>query len=339
MKKRQLISTTAAAVAMLILILDSKTAMAGAKDGIDLCIRTLIPSLFPFLVVSTVLTRSLMGQSLRILRPIGKVCGIPRGAESLLAVGLLGGYPVGAGNIAESYRSGSISREDAERMLSFCNNAGPSFLFGIIGPMFSNGIIPWVLWGIHMISAVAVGILMSGPKKASAVSKPSEGISLPKALEASIRTMAVICGWVILFRMILTFLDWWILWALSASAQVTVAGLLELSNGCVQLGQVECEGLRFLIAGTILSLGGVCVAMQTVSVTKGLSLRFYIPGKLLQSGISFLLCVLLQGIFTDSHQYHAPAPLVCIAGLETLLVAVVLRGNKKRSSIPALIGV
>ena len=46
--KTNKLACTAAALGMLVLILDSKTALAGAREGIDLCIRTVIPSLFPF---------------------------------------------------------------------------------------------------------------------------------------------------------------------------------------------------------------------------------------------------------------------------------------------------
>ena len=45
----------AAGAAMLMLILDGRTALTGAAEGIDLCIRTVIPALFPFFVLSPLL--------------------------------------------------------------------------------------------------------------------------------------------------------------------------------------------------------------------------------------------------------------------------------------------
>ena len=62
----------AAALAMLALILDSATSFEGASDGISLCIRTVIPSLFPFFVLSSMLTGNLYGLSGEILRPLGR---------------------------------------------------------------------------------------------------------------------------------------------------------------------------------------------------------------------------------------------------------------------------
>ena len=56
-----------------ILILDSRTALIGAQEGIVLCLQTVIPSLFPFFMLSNLLTGSLMGADFRILRPIGRI--------------------------------------------------------------------------------------------------------------------------------------------------------------------------------------------------------------------------------------------------------------------------
>ena len=72
----------AAAAGMLVFILDSKTALSGANEGVQLCIRTVIPSLFPFFVLSALMTGALMGTSLRGLRPLCRLMKMPVGAES-----------------------------------------------------------------------------------------------------------------------------------------------------------------------------------------------------------------------------------------------------------------
>ena len=108
---------------MLLLILDSKTALRGALDGIDLCISVLIPSLFPFFVLSIMLTGALSGQVIKCLQPVGAICKMPPGSESLLAIGFLGGYPVGAQSVSQLFQQGKLSTLQAMRLLGFCNNA------------------------------------------------------------------------------------------------------------------------------------------------------------------------------------------------------------------------
>lgn len=321
------------AAGMLVLILDGQTAMAGMAEGIELCIKTLIPSLFPFFVLSILLTGALVGHPVKLLQPLGKLCRIPNGAESLLAVGLLGGYPVGAQNVSLAYQTGQLSQSDARRLIAFCNNAGPAFIFGVLGSLFSDSRAVWLLWLIHMISALLVGIILPGGKSQVSVVQRNQSISLPEAMEKAIKVMAQVCGWVVLFRMVLTFLNRWFLWMLPASAQVGIAGILELSNGCIMLGQLENEGLRFVLASTLLAFGGICVTMQTASVTAALSLKLYFPGKLLQTCFSFLLATLVQ------HQYTVMPAAIAVAILMTTCLITILRYPQKRGSNPALIGV
>ena len=90
-RTRPFLSIATGCSAMLILVLDSKTALLGAQKGIELCIYTVIPSLFPFFVISILLTGALSGSSLAMLRPILRFCKMPEGSGNLLTVGPGGG--------------------------------------------------------------------------------------------------------------------------------------------------------------------------------------------------------------------------------------------------------
>ncbi len=273
---------------ILILILDSKTALSGAKKGLDLCIQTVIPSLFPLLVLSGTLVGLLSGLSIPILRPLSHLCGIPAGEESLLIAGLLGGYPVGAKCIAESYHKGELSSKEAERLLAFCNNAGPAFIFGMCGTLFTNQYIPWILWGIHIFSAVLVAKILSGNNYTNTEKKKFDIPSSSKGLSSSVRVMGTICGWVILFRTVIAFFQKWILWMVPIEVSAAIVGILELSNGCIYLHQISDFSVRFILCSAMLAFGGLCVTMQTISVTVGLSLQNYRSGKILQTIFSLL---------------------------------------------------
>ena len=319
-----------ASVGMVILIFDARTAYQGASAGIELCIRTVIPALFPFFVLSILLTGNLVGQSIPILRPVGKLCGIPQGSESLLLIGLLGGYPVGAQNVAQAYESGQLSGSDARRMVSFCSNAGPAFIFGIISQLFPNLIITWSLWGIHIFSAIMVGIIFPGKSTAHNSLKESSGITLSLSLERAIKVMAGVCGWVILFRIILSFLDRWIFWLLPETIQVITAGLLELTNGCSRLNEIKNLGLRFILCSGFLSIGGLCVTMQTVSVTKTLGIGQYVPGKITQTAISILTASLLQYILFKPEQQCMIPTFILIVCILVCSIPVFLQNNSRK---------
>ena len=246
---------------MAVLILDSQTALRGAAEGVALCLETLIPGLFPFFVLSGLLTAAL-----------------PRGG--LAAAGLLGGYPVGARSAAQAHRSGQLSREDAQRLAVVFNCPGPAFLFGVAGQLFSTGRTV-LLWAVYLLG---VGILRLVLPCSGRCRTPEASVGLSQAIHSALRSMAAVCGWVLLTRTLLAVLDRWVLWALPRWSQAAAAGLLELTNGLLRLREVE-EDLRFVLAAGMLGFGGLCVMMQSVGVARGLSLKLYFPGKLLQGCI------------------------------------------------------
>ncbi len=319
------------ALAMLLLILDTKTALYGTSSAIQLCIRTVIPSLFPFFVVSSLLTGTLAGHTIPALRPLCALLGVPKGGESLLLIGLLGGYPVGARCIADACGCHAISQEDAQRMLGFCSNAGPAFLFGMAGQLFDSVRICWVLWGIHILSALAVGLIL--PKNPAGTAAPvSACVSLPSALRQGVRSMAEVCGWVVLFRVVIVFCQRWFLWLLPQPAQILFIGLLELSNGCISLALLPNHGLRFLLLSLFLSVGGVCVGMQTVSVTHPLGTGKYFRGKLLQGMLSILAALVLQPVlFSEGQRLSVHAGWLAAAASGAVLLTIFL-GKREKSS-------
>lgn len=272
-----------------ILILDSKTALSGAQEGITLCLQTVIPSLFPFFVLSAIINRCSWGNSRGILRHIGRLFHLPAGSEALLVPAFLGGYPVGAQAVGTAYRNGQLKPEEAQRLLAFCNNPGPAFLFGMVGSLFPGKASPWLLWGILLLSSIAVAKLI--PAVQSEVSQPISPTYGDRILISAIKAMTLVCAWVVLLRVVITFCSRWFLWILPVPVAVLFMGLLELSNGCIALASVGQASLQFVMCACMLAFGGVCVTMQTVSVTEGLSKKQYFLGKGLQTVFSLLLSI------------------------------------------------
>lgn len=335
-----LITGIVASAGMLALILDSKTALSGATEGIDLCIRTVIPALFPFFVLSALLTGSVLGTKPSFLRPIGWLCGIPKGAETILVTGLLGGYPVGAQCISHAYASGQLTKRDAQRMLGFCNNAGPAFLFGMTGFLFESKSVPFVLWIIHILSALITGALLPGKSQeqieTSAQNKPGIG----QVLQLSLKNTAIVCGWVVLFRILLAFMELWFLWLAAEPLQIVITGVMELTNGYMDLVCIENDRLRFILASLFLGFGGLCVALQTASVAgqSGLSLKYYFPGKVIQTAISAVLAYIISGQLFATGSKSNPIWLIALL-LIAVIGAFLTKNRKNSSSIPGTSGV
>ena len=229
-----------ALLAMLVLILCSKTAIAGGQEGIEICLRTVIPSLFPFILVAQYLCGNLSGQNIKILHPMEKLCRVPDGSGGLLITGFLGGYPVGASSIYSAWKSGQLTHSQGQRMLGFLNNAGPAFIFGMGTALFSNPLIPWVVWVSHILCAVFTAMLLPREKRPSQIENKPREVTLVHCLKNTIQVLAQVCGWVILFRIMLAFL-FSIQGGVTPEIKATVAGTLELTNGCLLLQTIPEE--------------------------------------------------------------------------------------------------
>lgn len=326
MEKRKWFAAAAASAGMLALILDSRTAFSGAVQGVELCLKTVIPSLFPFLFLSGIFSAAFAGGTLPGLHFLGKAFALPPQMEYLLVPAFLGGYPVGAQCVSDAYTSGFLSQKKAEKLLAFCSNVGPAFLFGILSSKFQRKSLVWAIWGIQILSAWTAARLFAGPE--SHAEPPAKNRNIPQVgIEPAIQAMLKICGWVILFRVVIAFLDRWILWAVSAEGRVAVIGLLELSNGCCCLNLISREGVRFVICNALLAFGGLCVAYQTASVCHGLNLRFYFAGKILQG---------CTAAFLSAAFYYQLWALFPVWAAATLLISIYLQKNSRN---PALFGV
>ena len=273
---------------ILLLILDSRTALAGAREGLTLILHTVIPALFPFFFLSTWLSCSSWDNPGPLLRFMGRLFRIPQGAQQLLIPAFLGGYPAGAHAVASLYNRNRLSKQSAQRLLGYCSNAGPSFLFGILGPMFPGSGWIWLLWGLHTAGALTAAYLLPGANESVPPASEEGSVSLQKVLEKSLRSMALVCGWIFLFRIMITFLNKWTAGLFHPEFRVLLSGLLELTNGCSLLLSVSDVRVRFLLGSLLISAGGLCVTAQTRTVTQGLELRYYLIGKAIQT--VFCLC-------------------------------------------------
>ncbi len=292
------------------LILDSHTAICGAEEGLQLCLQTLIPSLFPLIFTTTMLQQYLpqshrTGQIL-----LCKLYRMPEGSEGLLMSGLLGGYPVGARGVAQAVADGKLSQASAQRMLVFCNACGPAFIFGVGFNLFPNHWFPWITWAIHILSGLLTARLLPVTSLRQERHSPCSGITIQEGLQRSIRSMSQICSWVILLRVLISILKKWFLWCLPTLFQTIFIGLLELTNGCISLTSVASDAVRFVLYTAFISFGGVCVALQSFGTIKGVSPRLYFPGKILQCNIS----ILLSGVLCTFISNFEPVILMLMIG-------------------------
>jgi len=272
------------------LLLRPEVAAEAAREGLRLCLQSVIPALFPMMAVTGLLLR--LGAAER-LRPLfapfmGPLFGLGGGCALPLLAGAVGGYPVGADAAAELYRRGGCTKGEAERLLSFCNNCGPAFLLSFVGAgVFGSALVGCRLYLIQMGAALLVGVILCrlAPRRAEPLPLPVSGLqrreSIPAAFTLAVtgafRSVLSICAFVTLFTVFVKLLP--------LGEYPAAAGLLEMTTGLSRL--TDSRFHRAAAAGLV-SFGGLSVHCQTAAVLgdTGLSLRLHFVGKLLQAGLA-----------------------------------------------------
>lgn len=277
----------------------SARASEGARQGLSLCANTLAPSLFPFFVLSNLLSAlglpDLLGQKLepaarRLLGVSG--CGI-----QAFFLGISGGYPLGASVTADLRRNGHISQLEAQRLLAFCNNSGPAFILGGAGGVFASPKAGVLLYITHVLAALCVGILFRGSASPpdNAPSRPETAPLLfsqafPSAVTKALNTTITVCGYVVLFSSLLKLIPFPA--GLPPLAQAMSAGFLELGSGIAALRGFPPTPLHLACAAFLLGWGGISVHLQTLGVISGTDI------KCARHLLGRALCGVLAGVFT-----------------------------------------
>lgn len=290
------------------LLLWSEAVSAAMTQAVTLCINVLLPSLFPFFVLSSTLTSSgiLQRTSSVLDRPVRWLFDLPGPCAAAILLGAVGGYPVGAKTASALYSQGSCSKEDALRTLRFCNNAGPAFLISAVGSgLLHNKSLGIFLYGIHLISALLIGLIfrensttvkscfITGKKS---IPEPFSSVFL-QSVTGSFAAFLNVCSFVLLFAVLLCLLSQLpLLKTLSPLPHGLLCGILELTSGTAVLA---ASGLSLRVLLTALSFlcgfGGLSVQLQTIRFLQdaGLPCRDHLRFKLLHGCLAALLTFVL----------------------------------------------
>lgn len=307
---RDLLLGLALLCATLALMLYPQPSMEAAKSGLALCYNVIIPSLFPFFVLSSLVVElglaGYLGRLLEgLMRPLFHVSGA---CASAFALGFIGGYPVGAKTAISLYENGMCTKTEAERLLAFCNNSGPAFILGVVGAgVFASSRVGVLLYLAHAAASICIGILFrfykAGPTARREERQPRPQFHAQRfttAFTGSIKNSFLstlnICAFVVFFTVVIQLLirsgflpglaqvlgtvlapfgltpEW---------AQRLLTGALEISSGVWTLSGGGAAGPRMVMASLILGWAGLSVHCQVLSLLggSGLSTRPYLLGK------------------------------------------------------------
>lgn len=207
------------------LLLYSDSAKTGVSEGVLRCVEVLIPSLFPFMVLSSFCVKSGLSAAIgRVAAPAMKfLFHLPGSSAATIVMGMIGGYPVGAQGIRALLDEKSITPNQARQMLWFCVGAGPAFTISAVGEgMFGDRTIGLLLYLAQVATSLTMGIAVgwlqkkkenraafhhpSSPSAAESVKTPVAN-ALVDSVSGVMAALIQMCAFVILFSALLSLLE------------------------------------------------------------------------------------------------------------------------------------
>ena len=288
----------------------------GAKSGLLLWFLTVLPTLFPFLLISRLLLDSCACSLLnQLFGPlIRHLFGISSQGSFAVITGFLCGYPMGAKTTSDLLRSGQITFQEASYLLSFCNNTSPAFLVSyILLNCFHNSglVLPsiLILYGTPVLlsfffrAKYPIDKLRAKEKAVfQSQNVSAKNIDFDACLTDSSEAIVKIGGYIILFSVLLNLLrDFPVT---SSLFQTLFLPSLELTNGIAILNKIMTASstphsfpLFYSLCMGQTAFGGWCAIFQTGSMISGsgLSLKSYTIKKLITALVTslfaYLFCV------------------------------------------------
>ena len=205
--------------------------LPGALSGLELWATTLVPALFPFMVIAEILLKigvvPMLGVLLEpVMRPL---FNLPGAASFVVAMGFTSGFPMGAVLTKRLCEEKQCTIAEGERLVAFTNNSSPLFILGAVAVgMFQYPLLGVLLAVAHYLANILIGILLGlkapRPPQGHHLGQPLLRRSLQALLQAQkkrppwaqmmrtaitngVNNICLIGGFVIIFAILLKLLQ------------------------------------------------------------------------------------------------------------------------------------
>lgn len=309
---------------MIIIIINPKKYTSGTIAGLKLFFYSVLPGLFPFMLLTKILTElNVVEKFFSKFDKFTKfLFGTPGISLYVLFMSILSGYPIGAKIIADLYNKKIINATDAKKMSVFCTTSGPIFVIGSVGTlMFNSYKIGLILYFSHILSSILLGIICHiFDKNKQNLQQNSINLQFSKniniiayAINETISSLFIVCAYITIFYLIGEILDYLNLFNIISNiinplllklhlspvyTKNVVYGILEVTRGLKNLSSTATNASIILSSG-ILSFSGLSIIFQSMSFLKQANLKTgtFVLSKILHSILSMILCFLMLKIF------------------------------------------
>lgn len=298
--KRSFIPLTGVIICAYFLFTMPESVTKGVTEGLKICFFTVLPSLFPFMVLASYIVKSdILAPVCKLFSPVTKfLFRQPACASPVIIMALIGGFPIGAKMTLALFESGKITENQAKRLNLFCVNCGPAFAVTAVGAsIFQSTRAGCVIYLSLCLSSVMLGILTSfladknETVKEYSTSPQSPLASLSASVSDSVQAVLSICAWIVLFSALTSCID---AYEMNATVKLAVTSLIEITKGCT----VAAGKFSVPVITAIIGFGGFCVHCQIFSFMRpcGLKYKYFFASRALNAALSSFICEALLAV-------------------------------------------
>lgn len=280
---------------MLQFILNSNLYIDCVHNSITLWKNRILPTIFPFLLISEFLINYDFIKILNFLfgKFLRKTFNISNGIMYVFFMSLFSGFPSSAIYIDDLYKKKQLSYIDANKALIICHFANPLFIIGYIGNIIGLKYAYYILI-IHYISTFLIAIIfkkMDCGNDSININTNSFGFVLKNGIKKGIDNCLLILGTIIFFNILNTTINQM---ELPFFLKNIFNIFLELTNGIQYIINSFNIKYQCVLIAMLLSFGGLCVHLQIISILEETKIKYqnYLLSRILQSLISAILIFL-----------------------------------------------
>lgn len=303
MKKTHILLYFILVLLLFLLLIFPRLTIDAAKEGLLLWFHVIIPTLFPFMVLSYILLRSpFIDLVNKGFSPIcNRLFGVSGAGSYAILMGLLSGYPMGAIVVSEITRSKKISIDEGNYLLTFCNNPSPIFIIGYVASsLLLNKEVGYLLLLCIFLGNIITAFLFfptaikKEPHKIRYTQKNHTLASFDDCISQASEVLIKVGGYIICFSILIALLK---AAPISYGIYDYLISTLDLTSGLNYLVSKSKDSYPFIAA--LCAFGSFSVIGQTASVIKGsgLSILRYFYAKLINGFLSYLIALLLFKLF------------------------------------------
>ena len=253
-------------------------------DSINLafktCINTLIPSLIPFLLISSIIIKkNLLNCNMYTLNTLSFISGSPSNSKF----------------IKEYIDNGVITSEDGQKVLNYMQYVNPLYILNGIGLITLNNKKLGLIILISNLSSSLILKVYNKEIKVNKITTNDESLfsTLTYSIKDIINTLLYVIGVITCFFIITTYIS--ILFNIKEEYKF-VYGIFEITQGINYLSKSNLNiYFKTIISSFFVSFGGLSIHMQIYGILDNKKIRYkpYLISRIIHSIISIIITSIL----------------------------------------------